>query len=343
MKNSWTQTFRRLAAGAIVAGATTFSSAMCYAINAFDSAADPVYTPAWNGIVNSDASPYGQISAGDNGGTGFNAWNFNSSYYYWFPVPPVWYNYDQRIHAVDNGLKTGVAYSNINNDIGKAWDLGIVHYANRPNGDPIFTLPRAGRGFQTLQPGQTFSTIIDNPGDTSKAGAGLIVRLNSAPFVDANGMGLDGNICYHKSNCTPGVTPEPKERFGIYTSNTGAATEWRLSDGTSTNILTGLLTSTTAAGGMKIDFTLTGPDAYAVTLTPLGGGLPYVHAGTLANAGLPITWIQYENFNSVPSGVNTPTDLYVSQMSIVPEPATFGLIVIGAGVVGLGTVRRRRR
>ena len=32
MKNSWTKTFRRLAAGAIVAGATVYSSAMSYAV-----------------------------------------------------------------------------------------------------------------------------------------------------------------------------------------------------------------------------------------------------------------------------------------------------------------------
>src|SRR5687768_10785224 len=66
MKNSWTRTFRRLAAATVVAGSASFSSAMCYAQIAFDSATDPVYADGWQ--------------AGDNGGTGFGPWDFTGTY-----------------------------------------------------------------------------------------------------------------------------------------------------------------------------------------------------------------------------------------------------------------------
>src|SRR6266478_9575587 len=64
MKNSWIQTFRRLAAATVVAGTTMYYSAMCYA-NAFDVATNPPYADGWQ--------------SGDNGGSGFGPWSFNGT------------------------------------------------------------------------------------------------------------------------------------------------------------------------------------------------------------------------------------------------------------------------
>src|SRR5690348_2269349 len=102
MKNFWTKTFRRLAAGAIIAGATAFSSAMCYAAQlAFDSASDPAYADGWQ--------------AGDNGGFGFTPWNFDASYTYQGTV----YAYAHAgFKAIDNGLQSGTQFSNPFNNIG---------------------------------------------------------------------------------------------------------------------------------------------------------------------------------------------------------------------------------
>ena len=69
-------------------GATAFSSAMCYAINAADNASDPVYADGWQ--------------AGDNGGTGFTAWNFDTDTV--FAVTP-------GTQAIDDGLQAGGANS----------------------------------------------------------------------------------------------------------------------------------------------------------------------------------------------------------------------------------------
>jgi hypothetical protein len=132
MKNSWIQTFRRLAAATVVAGTTMYSSAMCYA-NAFDSATDPVYADGWQ--------------AGDNGGSGFTPWNFDSD-------PGT-----VGTHTID----TTSAFDALK----PAWRL-----ANDPD------ITRAGRGFAPLQVGQTVSMTIDNPG-VRQFFKGYIVRLNS--------------------------------------------------------------------------------------------------------------------------------------------------------------------
>jgi hypothetical protein len=229
--------------------------------------------------------------------------------------------------------------SNPNNNIGKAWDLGIVEYAPGK-----FSLPRAGRGFAALQTGDKFSTTIDNPNTGNFDYKGYSFQLVSATGTDANAMGTDGNICYHASNCTPGIVPKPKNRLSLFSVNAGAGNQWRLSDGAG-SILTGLLTSTTAATGVIIDVTMTGPDSYSLSMTAVGGGLLYQHNGPLANAGLPTNWAFYQNFNGVATGNNLgPTDFYISQMSttLVPEPTSFGMLVLGAGtLLGFGTARRR--
>ena len=226
MKSSWKKTFRRLAAGCSLFCATVYSSAMNYAYGAFDSASDPVYAASWAGTTNADTSPYGQLTAGANGGSGFNAWNFNSSYYWDFAHAGTgnWYNYNFNIHSID-------APTNINNNIGRAWDLGVVQYATGPD---KFSLPRAGRGFQALQPGQRFSTTIDNPNTGNFDYKGYSWSLNSAPSVDTNSMGVNGNICYHASNCTPGVLPLPKSKISLFSVNAGAGNQWHLSDGVRT-------------------------------------------------------------------------------------------------------------
>src|SRR5688500_13977621 len=66
MRKSWRRFFRRIASVCFVCGASAWSSAMCYAQSAADSAADPVYADGWQ--------------AGDNGGFGFGPWDFSGTY-----------------------------------------------------------------------------------------------------------------------------------------------------------------------------------------------------------------------------------------------------------------------
>ena len=79
MRNSWRNYFRRLAVACAAVGSAVWTSAVCYAVQlAFDTADDPVYADGWQGITN-DVNG-NQLTAGDNGGFGFTAWNFDSGY-----------------------------------------------------------------------------------------------------------------------------------------------------------------------------------------------------------------------------------------------------------------------
>ena len=90
MKNTWRHFFRRVAAVCVVCAASAWSSALCYAQLASDSATDPVYADGWQ--------------AGDNGGFGFEPWNFDGSY-------------TDAIHDIDSTSQF--------NNIGTAWRLAF--------------------------------------------------------------------------------------------------------------------------------------------------------------------------------------------------------------------------
>jgi hypothetical protein len=50
-----------------------------------------------------------------------------------------------------------------------------------------------------------------------------------------------------------------------------------------------LFDTDTAQAGMRLDLTLTGADAYELTVTPLANpGSAYVHMGTLRAPGVPL-------------------------------------------------------
>jgi hypothetical protein len=147
MKNSWTQTFRRLAAVSVVAGSTAFSSAMCYAQIAFDNASDPVYNNGWQ--------------AGDNGGFGFGPWNFDGTY--------------------DSPVQQTIDSASPFNQLGTAWTLfnplGPIP-GPEPPPDEGTDIARAGRGFAPLQVGQTLRMVIDNPTQRNFF-RGYIIKLNT--------------------------------------------------------------------------------------------------------------------------------------------------------------------
>src|SRR5262245_34431783 len=105
------------------------ASAAAYAAAAYDDASDPVYADGWQ--------------AGDNGGTGFTAWNFDAAYV--FNGNHYAYAAD-NFKAIDDGLQNGTHYSNPFNNIGRSWALGVA-----PLGDGY---PHVGRGF-SLAVGET--------------------------------------------------------------------------------------------------------------------------------------------------------------------------------------------
>jgi len=145
MRNTWRHLFLRLAAVCAVGVSTAWSSALCYAQLASDSATDPVYADGWD--------------AGDNGGFGFEPWNFDGSY-------------TDAIHDIDSTSQF--------NNIGTAWRLAFD-----TNG-----LPRAGRGFEPLAAGQTLRMVIDNP-TRRQFFKGYIIRFSTG----AANICVDGAPC----------------------------------------------------------------------------------------------------------------------------------------------------
>jgi hypothetical protein len=298
MKNSWRHYLRRLALASVVCGYTAWSAATCYAVQlAFDSADDPVYADGWQ--------------TGDNGGTGFTAWNFDSSYFW--PVDGNWYAYSNpAFHAIDDGLQAGTHYSNSFNNVGRSWAMGIA-----PDGDGP---PRAGRGFDPLQIGQSLKVVFDNPTDRQFF-KGYFIRLSSTFDTDINGDPINGNICNGAgANCTPNGTPPARKmylsRFEYFDDG-----EWRIVDsGNPDSTATGVFDTDTAAAGALFQVTRTGEDTYDVLLDPFGPAPSYTLSETFANPGAPVNWIEFTFFNTVTDSETPPTletDLYIRSVEIV--------------------------
>ena len=208
MKTSWRTTFRRLAAGCAVTGAMAWSSAMCYAVQvAHDIATNDAYKDNDSNNTN-DSNPANNTNGwaeGDNGGTGFEPWNFDTDF---LPVGG---------EAAQHRMDGPPAATSPFNQLGRAWAM-----MNRQtqSGD----VARSGRGFDPLQVGQTLRVIIDNPTEEFYF-RGYFVGLNSR-----NGEAGGGNLCYGGNPCTPGTSPVPKLGVNIFEFSNPPG-DWGVSDG----------------------------------------------------------------------------------------------------------------
>src|SRR5262249_47988697 len=118
------------------------------------------------------------------------------------------------------------------------------------------------------------------------------------------------------------------------------AQNWKITDASGTTT-TPLLGPTTAAQGVRVDLTLNSATSYSLSMTPLNGGTPYSQSGTYVG---PITWVNFRLYNAESGGLNdTANNFGISRVSVVPEAATFTLLVVGASGAGLGFVRRTRK
>jgi hypothetical protein len=233
-----------------------------------------------------DPTYAGGWAAGQNGGSGFGAWSFNAT---------------DPAGAPLQAMSSASA-------IGTAWTL---FNTNSSSG-----LANAGRSITGgLLPGQTFETVIQNPG-ANNFFRGFDILFTGGP--DNNAAGVNTAAL----------------RLSVFNYGTQF---WNINDVGST--ATPLSAPTTAVAGMRVDLTLTSATTYSLTMTPLNGAGAYSHNGTFAG---PITWVDFREWDTASSGPSDAANNFgISYMTVsVPEPCSLALIGLGCG--GLLFFRRRK-
>lgn len=235
-------------------GANTAFSAVVAADNALDSAYSADGTGAWKGINPTvGENPPGS----DNGGYGFQPWNFAGGYH--DPTVSPYGTFNHFIDGVD------FPHSSFNNLAAPAFGLTNANVANFG-----FTA-RATRVFaQPLAVGGSFSVEFDNPllaPLKNNDNTGFIIRLNSG-----SGPKLATN-------------PNVFERFGLFAFYGFNQGDWNRVDSSGTND-TGLSPGATTVGSV-FRLTLLTPEMYSLAVLPKGSQTPlYVATGSLANTGM---------------------------------------------------------
>ncbi|RIK88941.1 MAG: hypothetical protein DCC67_00200 [Planctomycetota bacterium] len=250
-----------------------------------------------------DGRPYADgWQAGDNGGFGFLPWNFDN---------------DTSFHV--EGIRD-INSSSPFNQLGTAWRLGLNYLSEGKD------IVRVGRGLSSpLAVGQTLSVVVDPPSETAFFDIETI-RLNTG----------GGSICYGGLGCSPGAAPLPRFAFSFFNwtdmENWGRWTVSTVGNTTLFNVDKGPGEHSEfpqgAAGtdqGVRVDFTLTGPDTYTVTATPLDNpGAAFTTSGALDNADAgSIDWIEFLHFGR-PSNDAIATDFYIKSLEITGPGADTG-------------------
>lgn len=262
---------------------------------AADIATDPAYDDGWD--------------PGDNGGFGFDAWNFDGTY-----SSPIQ-------HAMDDG-------SAVHNQLGRAW---TIYNPDAPPDDMGTDISQVGRGFPALGPGQRLRVVIDNPTER-RFFRGYTIRLNSG----------GSSTCYG-GGCTPGTTPVTKLAVGTFEYFTNGA--WYI---TPSGSFSSSIFDVDTDGGVQIDFLRIGASTVEVLMLPLDHpALAEGAIVTLTNPVTePIDWIEFELYNT-DSDFHPPvvgpeaTDFYIRSIEIeqVPEPGESILLAVGGALLLL--VRRK--
>ena len=228
------------------------------AIIASDEASNDAYlfdaTGSWKGLN----SAVGENPPGvDNGGSGFQAWDFAGGFH-----DPDFSPYGNLNHFIDGVDFPSSSYN----------DLGSPAFALTNANRPFFGYTsRATRTFAPLEQGDVLSLRIDNPALQPLdpfAASGFLIRLNTGqgPIIDS------------------APDPNVKERFGISASSNFNGGRWHAvdSDGFTDTGVSELATSS----GAHFQFTLLSAETYSVEFRHLSNGqILFTRSAELKNAG----------------------------------------------------------
>jgi hypothetical protein len=253
------------------------------ALVASDVASNSAYAAETGGAWKGTSPSAGENPAGtDDGGFGFQAWNFSGGFHY-----PAQSPYGSLNHFIDG---VDFTHSEFNQLAAPAFGL--------TNSNLAFggSTTRATRVLDApLGVGGVVSLDFDNPElkpFDPFAASGYIIRLNSGggPITQA------------------GVT----ERLGFFTTFGFNGGNWSVTD--SVGLTDSGLSSVETTAGATLRFTLSGAEIYTLSILPLGGGTPLLtHSGSLAHpASGPIDSIEilmFENGsgNGIPGAAAQPT------------------------------------
>jgi hypothetical protein len=163
--------------------------------------------------------------------------------------------------------------------------------------------------------------------DTSEA-----VRTLNSTFavgqtfsIDVDGSALDPAApAFSIGNTVQLLNSAGEERFGLFTNNGFNGDNWTATGAANTGVA--------AANPFHLEFTLVTPETYNMVMRPVGGGAPLFSqtGATLGGpAGTPIDRIRISNYGTG-SSANGSMELFFDNLQIiVPEPASFVLLVLG--------------
>jgi hypothetical protein len=203
------------------------------------------------------------------------------------------------------GIYQGMSTSS---PIGTSWTL--LKHANTSG------LANAGRAISQpggLQPGQTLEVVMANPTGYSFFRGFDVEFMNST----TNNPGGVNRFAFRA------------QVFDYYIQ----PAYWDLIDGSPGDTpLTQLDVNTTAAAGMKLDFTLITTNTYSVTLTPLSNPSAAVTSSGPLTTNLPINWIDFRNYNTASSGLDDATNNFAISSLTISGP-TLKIQQVGNNVV----------
>jgi len=263
----------------ILAGASLGAPNACAATVASDAASNPAYSAetggAWKGLTpTADENPLGS----DDGGVGFQAWDFAGGFHYPNQSP-----YGRLNHFIDGVDFAASSFNNLGSPA-----FGLTN-ANVAFGGATSS---ARRAFESpLSVGSTVSLEFDNPllaPLNQFAPSGFIIRLNA------------------------GLGAQAAERFAIFATSNFIGGAWAVSDAAGVSNLS--LASMATSQGAEFRFTLAGTESYLFEVRPLNGGNPLAtRSGTLAQPGsgaiISLDVVMYDNGsgNGQPGPAAQPT------------------------------------